>query len=122
MKKQFFLLASLCLLLGACEQSSNPREDNTARNVRDRGPTMTSGEQGESETDRTMTQNIRQSLMDDDSLSTNGKNVKIITRNGTVVLRGAVNSDKEKNDIGRKAQSVPGVKNVENQIEVIRRE
>ncbi len=123
MKKQLFLLSSLCLVLSACENQSNPpNADNTGRNVRDRGPTITPGEQGESEADRTITQKIRQSLMNDDSLSTNGKNVKIMTKNGTVVLRGAVNSDKEKNDIGQKAQSISGVSNVDNQLEIIRSE
>lgn len=122
MKKQLFLLASLCLMLSACENQPNPNADNTGRNVRDRGPTMTPGEQGENEIDRTITQKIRQALMDDNSLSTNGKNVKIITKNSMVSLRGAVNSEREKEEIGRKAQSISGVKNLDNQLEIIRSE
>jgi osmotically-inducible protein OsmY len=125
MKKQLFLLSSLCLALTACEvnnttHTTTPNADNTARNVRDRGPTMTPGEQSETEADRTMTQKIRQALMDDDSLSTNAKNVKIMTVNGVVTLRGPVNSERERNEIGKKAKAVNGVKTVDNQIEIIR--
>jgi osmotically-inducible protein OsmY len=120
MKKQLLLLASTCLLMTACENKPY-NADNTGRNVRDRSnQAITAGEQSENEADRTITQQIRQALMDDGSLSTNGKNVKIITTNGVVTLRGPVNSGAEKEAIGRKASSVAGVKNVDNQLEIIR--
>ena len=45
---------------------------------------MTPFDQSENEADRTLTQRIRQSVVDDDSLSTNAKNVKIISQNGAV--------------------------------------
>ena len=93
--------------------------DNTGTNVRDRGgETKTSGDQSKSEADRTITQNIRQAVVADDSLSTNAKNVKIITNDGTVTLRGPVKSEKEKTDIGAKAQQIAGVKKVDNQLEI----
>ncbi|WP_228840678.1 BON domain-containing protein [Candidatus Protochlamydia phocaeensis] len=105
-------------MLTACETNA---PDNTGRNTRDRNPSaVTPGEQSESEADRTITQKIRQALMDDDALSTNAKNVKIMTINGVVTLRGVVNNDKEKNEIGKKAKAVSGVKNVDNQIEILR--
>lgn len=128
MKKHLFLVASLCVLLCACDRdrappSPTPNADNTGRNVRDRNPqAMTSGDQSESEADRTITQKIRQSLMDDNNLSTNAKNIKIISVNGTVTLRGPVNNDREKNEIARKARSISGVKNVDNLLEVARNE
>lgn len=124
MKKQFFFLASLCLALTACDTSQSghnaaPGADNTGRNVRDRNPNaMTADNQPENEQDRTITQRVRQSLMDDESLSTNAKNVKIITSNGVVTLRGPVNNEREKNEIARRARSVNGVRNVDNQLEV----
>lgn len=121
MKKNLFLLSSLCLVLAACENStSTTHADNTARNARDRGATLTPSEQSENEIDRTITQRIRQSLMDDESFSMNAKNVKIITVNGVVTLRGAVNNEREKNEIGRRARAVAGVKNIDNQLEIIR--
>ena len=93
--------------------------DNSGRNVRDRDDaTKTSGDQSGSETDRTISQNIRQAIVADDSVSTNGKNVKIITVDGMVTLRGPVKSEKEKTNIGAKAQQVAGVKRVDNQLEI----
>jgi hyperosmotically inducible periplasmic protein len=93
--------------------------DNSGRNERDRNDaTKTSGDQSESEADRTISQNVRQAVVADDSVSTNGKNVKIITIDGTVTLRGPVKSEQEKTNIGAKAQQVAGVKRVDNQLEV----
>lgn len=121
MKKQLFLLASLCLLLSACDRDiKKPEADNTGLNVRDRNErALTSGNQSESEIDRTITQKIRQAIMEDDSLSTNAKNIKIVSINGVVTLRGPVNSDKEKSEIARKARSISGVKSIDNQLEIV---
>ena len=78
----------------------------------------TTGDQSENEADRTITQNIRRAVTADDSLSTNAKNVKIITNNGMVTLRGPVKSEKEKAEIEAKAKQVAGVKSVDNQLDV----
>lgn len=119
MSKRFFLVASAGLLLTACENQSMPNAENTGRNVRDRSSAaMTPGEQGENNTDLTITQNIRRAIMDDDSLSENAKNIKIVTVNGVVTLRGPVNSQREKNEIAKKAQAISGVRNVDNQLEI----
>jgi hyperosmotically inducible periplasmic protein len=123
----FFLLAGLAII--GCNkdraqsnqgsQSAAVEPDNTGRNVRDRNEaTKTPGDQSENEADRTITQTIRKAITADDSLSTNAKNVKIITNDGTVTLRGPVKSEKEKADIEAKAKQVAGVKNVDNQLEV----
>lgn len=99
--------------------STAPAADNTARNERDRGgDTKTPGDQAENEADRKITQEVRRALTSDDSLSTNAQNVKIITDNGTVTLRGPVKSEKEKTDIESKAKQVAGVKKVDNQLEI----
>jgi len=116
MMKKMLIMSSLCLALSSCD---NMQLDNTARNERDRNATLTPGDQAENEQDRTITQNIRKAVMDDENLSTNAKNVKIITVNGMVTLRGPVNSDNEKIAIDQKAKAVAGVKSVDNQIEVI---
>ena len=93
--------------------------DNSGRNERDRNDaTKTAGDQAENEADRTISQNIRQAIGADDSVSTNGKNAKIITVDGTVTLRGPVKSEKEKTNIGAKAQQIAGVKSVDNQLEI----
>ena len=99
--------------------AQTPAPDNSGTNVRDRNDqTKTAEDQSESEADRTISQNIRKSLTSDDSLSTNGKNVKVITMDGKVTLRGPVKSDQEKAAIAAKAQQVAGVKNVDNQLEI----
>jgi hyperosmotically inducible protein len=96
--------------------------DNTGRNVRDRGgDTLTPGNQSENKADRTLTQQIRKALMADKSLSTNAKNIKIITTNGVVTLRGPVNTPQEKATIEAKAQSIAGANNVDDQLEVMQR-
>lgn len=93
--------------------------DNTIQNIRDRNDqSLTPGNQGENEMDRTITQKLRQAIMEDNSLSTDAKNIKIITLNGVVTLRGPVNNEREKNEIAKKARAVNGVRSVDNQIEV----
>ena len=100
-------------------QSAAVAPDNSGRNERDRNDaTKTAGDQSESEADRTISQNIRKVITSDDTVSTNGKNVKIITVDGVVTLRGPVKSEAEKTNIAAKAQQIAGVKNVENQLEV----
>jgi hyperosmotically inducible periplasmic protein len=92
--------------------------DNTGRNVRDRGATLTSGDQSESKADLTTTQKIRQAVMADKSLSTTAHNVKIITVDGVVTLRGPVKTDDERTKIAAKAAQLAGADKVENYLEV----
>jgi osmotically-inducible protein OsmY len=95
--------------------------DNTKRNARDAdGTTLTPFDQGESQADRTITQQIRKAVVSHDGLSTNAKNVKIITQDGVVTLRGPVKSSEEKSTIVSVAQKTGGVKRVDNQLEIER--
>jgi hyperosmotically inducible periplasmic protein len=129
--KKIVLLLSLALLAlggyagtaystaGTPSPSAPTAPDNTGRNVRDRGGvTMTPGDQSESEADRTVTQQIRRAVVADDSLSTMAKNVKIITTDGVVTLRGPVQSAHEKEAIETKARQFAGINQVDNQLEV----
>ena len=127
MKSITLLLLSMVLMVGCSKNRSEGKQvsqtaveaDNSGRNVRDRDDqTKTPGDQSENEADRAITQNIRQVITADDSLSTNAKNVKIITNDGTVTLRGPVKSEKEKAEIEAKAKQVAGVKRVDNQLEI----
>lgn len=109
----------------AADANNPPRKaqdaDNTARNARDaNGNTLTPMDQGESDADRTITQQIRKAVVNHDQLSTNAKNVKIITVNGVVTLRGPVKSPEEKATIASVAQKTTGVKRVDNQLEIER--
>ena len=59
-----------------------------------------------------------QAVIADDALSFNAKNVKIITRDGHVTLRGPVNHQKERLAIGEIASRVAGPSHVDNQLEI----
>ena len=133
MIKKALLCALALLVLGgytgtgqaADKTAATPSQtapDNTGRNVRDRGgDTVTPGDQSNNKADLDLTQQIRRAIMADKSLSTNAKNVKIITANGVVTLRGPVNTPQEKATIEAKAQNIVGANNVDSQLEVVRR-
>jgi osmotically-inducible protein OsmY len=93
--------------------------DNTGRNARDREEgALTSGDQSNTPADRELTQKIRRAVVADNSLSMTAHNVKIITVNGQVTLRGPVKSEQEKQAIERKAVEIAGAGKVQNQLEV----
>lgn len=95
--------------------------DNTARNRRDKdGNTLTAGDQGNSAGDIAITANIRKAVLARDGLSVNAQNVKIITLDGRVTLRGPVNSEEEKTIIAEIAGGVVEASAVDNQLEVKR--
>ena len=97
----------------------NTPADNTAKNERDRsGDTKTSGDQSNSAEDVKTTAAIRRAVVADKSLSITAKNVKIITANGVVTLRGPVNNASEKATIGKLARSAAGKVKIDNQLEV----
>jgi osmotically-inducible protein OsmY len=93
--------------------------DNSRVNARDRnGSTLTPMDQGSSEADRKLTQQIRQAVVADKSLSFTAKNVKIITINGKVTLRGTVKTDDERTKVASAAKRIAGDAQVESYLEV----
>jgi len=93
--------------------------DNTKVNKRDANAgALTPMDQGNGETDLKITQQIRQAVIGDDSLSFTAKNVKIITVNGKVTLRGPVNTLQERSRIEAAARKIAGAAQVDNQLEV----
>jgi hyperosmotically inducible periplasmic protein len=83
--------------------------DNTSVNKRDRNSgEVTADQQKENPSDRELTKNIRRMLMEDKSLSPYAHNVKIISQNGTVTMKGPVKSQEEKKTVIAKAVSVAG--------------
>jgi osmotically-inducible protein OsmY len=125
MKTTMFLV-TLAVAASACDKAPDPTPsaqaataaDNTKKNLRDRQDTLTPGDQKEDETDLTITQTIRKAVMSDDKLSMDAKNVKIITVNGVVTLRGPVKNRAEVNDIKSFAEATANVKRVDNQLEI----
>jgi hyperosmotically inducible protein len=101
----------------AADEKTSP--DNTATNQRDRsGETKTSGDQSNSSADLQTTQAIRRALMRDDQLSTTAKNIKVVTANGQVTLRGPVNNAQEKAKVAQIAKSAAGGTQVVNELDV----
>jgi hyperosmotically inducible protein len=93
--------------------------ENTEINARDKdNTTLTPEDQKETESDIKITADIRQAIIKNKSLSVNAQNVKIITRNGVVTLRGPVESKKESKKIKKIAKHTPGVLKVDNQLEI----
>jgi hyperosmotically inducible periplasmic protein len=130
--KKILLLATASLTFLSCErQDREVRQDrdqavmttedadNSGRNVRDRNSdTKTPFDQSESEIDRKITQQIRRALVADPVLSINAKNIKVITINGVVTLRGPVANAQEKEIIVRKIGEIKGISKVDNQLEI----
>ena len=121
--KRLVALGLCTALAGALPAfAADPKDaDNTGRNVRDRDDrTATPMDQGGSEGDRTITAEIRKQITDNDALSMNAKNVKVITQDGVVTLRGPVKSTEEKTTVAGIARKAAGVKRVDDQLEVER--
>ncbi|HSZ77478.1 MAG TPA: BON domain-containing protein [Chthoniobacterales bacterium] len=93
--------------------------DNTRRNSSEQNKnTETAEKQSNNKDDLTLTQKVRQAVIKDGSLSMNAKNVKIITQDGKITLKGPVDSQQEKDTIGTEAGEIAGKNKVDNQLEV----
>ena len=118
------LTATAALTLAAAgvsyaQQSPSQKPDNTSVNKADRQPgAVTADQQGNSAADRDATKKIRESIVRDKELSTYAHNVKVITRDGTVTLKGPVRSDAERNSVEAKALAVAGAGHVVNELTV----
>jgi hyperosmotically inducible protein len=100
------------------QQQQQVKPDNTRAN---RAPGETADQQSLDKRDRDLTQQIRKSIVDDKSLSTYAHNVKIVSQNGTVTLRGPVRSEDEKAAIEAKAKAIAGLSSVNDEMTVVRK-
>lgn len=120
--RTLFLLLGVILIASGCENKNvTPRtdRDNTAVNKRDAdGGTKTPFDQSNAQADIDLVAKIRADVLKIEDLSTNGRNVKIITDNGKVDLRGPVDSAAERDAIAKVAKDHAGSKNVTNNLEV----
>jgi hyperosmotically inducible protein len=93
---------------------------NSGRNVRDRNDAaVTAGDQSNSERDIGLTQEIRQGITSNDDMSMQARNVKVISQDGVVTLRGPVETEQEKESIESLARNA-GATRIDNQIEIVR--
>ena len=108
MKKYLLNAALFAAIAVPCgfSQEAQPTADQAASKTND------------AKKDRELMQQIRKSLMADKSLSTDAHNVKVISNNGEVTLRGPVRSEDERKTVEAKAIEVAGAGHVNNQLEI----
>lgn len=113
------VLFTWAFLLGSVA-SAQSTTDNTKINERDTvASEMTADQQKSNESDMDITKRIRQDLMKDKKLSTYAHNVKIITMNGKVTLKGPVRSKNEVDTIMKSARATAGNANIINEMTVV---
>jgi hyperosmotically inducible periplasmic protein len=101
------------------QSGQQPAPDNTKTNQGDANANaMTADHQKMNPADRDTSKQIRSAIIKDKTLSTYSHNIKIITQNGKVTLKGPVRSDEEKSNIEAKAAAVVGADNVSNLLTV----
>ncbi len=104
-----FLLLSSSPWLEAQTSEAKTKPDNSAVNKRDRSSGATTADQQKmNAADRALTAKIRRSIIADKSLSMYAHNVKIISQDGTVTLKGPVRSAEEVKAIESKAITITG--------------
>ncbi|MGA2602381.1 MAG: BON domain-containing protein [Bryobacteraceae bacterium] len=100
-------------------QSASVPADNTKVNQRDQNTNEpTADQQPNNRSDRDLTQQIRKAIMSDKHLSTYAHNVKIISQNGQVTLKGPVRSNEEKRAVEAKATEIAGENKVTSELAV----
>ena len=140
---KFLLFGTLCGLALGCNESNPPASSaksttgpatsvtanrstttepidrtNTGVNVRDRdSAAKTPLDQNENKADIDITAEIRKRVVES-KMSVNAHNVKIITQDGMVTLRGPVKTEEEKRTIEQIALTAAGANKVDNQLEV----
>jgi hyperosmotically inducible periplasmic protein len=101
------------------QDNSQPAADNTKINARDRNNAEpTADQQKHDSSDREITRQIREAVVKDKSLSTYAHNVKIISQNGMVTLRGPVRSEDERRAVEAAATAVVGQEKVTDELEI----
>jgi len=113
-------IIALSIVILSIHGFANTDADNTKINKRDRASDeLTADQQAYNTSDTSITRRIRQDIMADTNLSTNAQNIKIISVNGKVTLKGAVQTAQEQTSIMEYARRVAGAPNVINEISVV---
>lgn len=113
------LFLSASLVAGSVQQDQQPAPDNSKTNQGDASKgAVTAEQQKMNPADRNISRQIRSAIYKDKSLSMYAHNIKVITQDGKVTLKGPVRTEDEKAGIQAKAAAVVGAENVTNQLEV----
>jgi len=117
-------LAASAVLAVVCSVSASPSMAQTGKPTSPDNSGMnadhnkTADDQTNSSTDRLTTAKVRKAIIADKELSSYAHNIKIITMNGKVTLKGPVKSEEEKQRISSDLASVLPAENVTNQLTV----
>ncbi len=111
----FAAVSAFGLLSVTVSGVAQTQPDNTAQN---KDHAVTADSQSHAQSDRPTTHNIRKAIMADKSLSTYAHNVKVITVNGAVTLKGPVRSEEEKQKVQAAAASVVSADSITNELSV----
>lgn len=123
--KAAILSGALCALLAGSMAgfSQQTAPDNSKNNQQDRNADQPAADQQRNDSaDQNLTRQIRQAIVSDKSLSTYAHNVKIVTQDGQVTLRGPVRSKEEKRVIEAKAAEIAGAGKVTSELQVAPKE
>jgi hyperosmotically inducible protein len=123
---RFTLVASAAIALSCLAGAPAPQAfaqtgtaqtapDNTNQN---KDHANTADNQTNAKSDRLTTQKIRKAIMADKELSTYAHNVKIITVDGAVTLKGPVQTEDEKQKVASEAASVVSADKITNDLTV----
>lgn len=95
--------------------SAQTAPDNSKNN---KDHAQTADSQSNAKSDRQITASVRKAILADKDLSTYAHNIKIITVNGAVTLKGPVKSEDEKQKIASDTASVVPADQVSNELTV----
>ncbi len=102
------------------DRNRSTSTDNTKLNERDRASSqLTADQQKNNALDTDTTRRIRQDIMKEQNFSTYAQNVKVISVNGKVTLKGPVRSEQEQNSILNYARQPAGASNVINEMTIV---
>lgn len=92
--------------------------DNSNQNRSQANQSLSADQQGSSKSDREITTKFRKAIIAEKDLSTYAHNIKIITVNGAVTLKGPVKSEDEKTKIAAIAGNVVSPDKITNELSV----
>lgn len=102
----------------ADEQTNATQAISRADDLHEGKDSVKANEQSDSPGDLALGRKIRQSIIQDKSMSKEARNLKIVTRDGAVLLKGSVKTLGEKQKIESEAASIAGKDRVTSQIEI----
>lgn len=122
--KKFLLPLVLCVLSVSCKSNPTTNQNNkTISNPSINNPSINSPSVNRPSinspfADTEISLRVKEALLGDNSLSPSNRLASVTTKNGVVIISGTIFSANQMEQIIKKAQSVSGVKRVDNQMDL----